>query len=63
MDEVGELNEWEERLDVFPAYVEDDDGDGGTVAAVAVVDVGLLLSREGSPPVGPAPPETEVDAE
>lgn len=50
MDEVGELNEWEERLDVFPPYV--DDEDGATVAGVVDVDIGLLLSIAGSPPVG-----------
>lgn len=56
MEEVGELNEWEERLDIF-------DDDDVPVAAFAIVDVGLLLSIAGSPPVGPAPPGTEVDAE
>lgn len=61
MDEVGELNEWDERLDVFPLY--DDDDEVGTVAAVTIVDIDLLLSIVGSPPVRPAPPETEVDAE
>lgn len=58
MDEVGELNEWEERLDDFPPY--DDDAD---VVTVAIVDIGLLLSIAGSSPVGPAPPGAEVDAE
>lgn len=67
VDEFGELNEWEDRLDVLPGPAPWCVGDTDDEADPAVVDVdmGLLLSCwvMGSPPADGLTPETEVDAE
>lgn len=67
VDEFGELNEWEDRLDVLPVpawCVGDapaDDEAGPTDVDMSLLLLPLSWVIEGSPPVGPAEPE--VDAE